>query len=75
LAWADKHGCAQHSPASPFFERLLIVAINRMFDLEAAVDAPVAIDCGLFFEQRAQSGERGDGAKGAAEIGIVPLAI
>src|SRR4051812_6696722 len=27
------HGCAQHSPTSPFFERLLIVAINRTFEI------------------------------------------
>jgi hypothetical protein len=32
-------GCAQHSPASPFFERLLIVAVNRMFDKDAAASA------------------------------------
>jgi hypothetical protein len=49
LARADKHGCAQHSPASPFFERLLIVAINRMFDLEAAVDAPGRPNAAFFY--------------------------
>jgi hypothetical protein len=31
------HDCAQHSPASPFFKRLLIVAISRKFDLEKVV--------------------------------------
>ena len=34
------HGCAQHSPASPVFERLLIVAISRMFEINGPRSTP-----------------------------------
>ena len=49
-----QHGCAQHSPTSPFFERLLIVAINRTFEIIRLRPTLTSVGRSLFLWQIAE---------------------